>query len=100
MVVRGRIDLILSASSSVHQDKSFDIPNTFLPYLQVPETEGILLSFKKKSEIWPYHVTIFEKLTLRLTVTLFGIFFRGPAVLEPSGSTGGKIELIRSPEVD
>ena len=44
-------------------------------------------------------MTIFEKLTLRLTVLLFGIFFGGPALLEPSGSNGGEIKLIWPPEV-
>ena len=31
--------------------------------------------------------------------TRFQIFFGGLDVLEPSGSTGGKIELIQPPEV-
>ena len=53
----------------------------------------------EKNENWSYHVTIFEKLILRLTALLFRIFLSGQGVLEPLGSTGGKIELIWVPEV-
>ena len=53
----------------------------------------------EKYENWFYHVTIFEKLTIRLTALLSIIFLSGQGVLEPPGSTGDKIELIWVPEV-
>ena len=89
-----RIDLIVSATQSVHQDESFDISNTFLRYLEEPETPGILYTFRKENENYPYHVTFFEKLATRLTVLFFKTFFVGPESLEPTGSNGDKIKSV------
>ena len=99
MVVHDRIDLIIDATQCVHQDESFDISNTFLRYLEVPESAGILLTFRIKNENCSYHMNIFEKFTTRLTVLFFNFFFSGPDVLNHCGSNGGKIKLIGLPEV-
>ena len=96
MVVRGRIDLIVGATSSEHQDESFDISNSILRYLEAPETAGMLYTFRKDNENCPYDVTIVEKLTTRLTVVFFKTFFGRPDLLDHCGSNGGKIKLIRS----
>ena len=56
VVIHGRIGLIFGCFSSLHQDESFDISNTFLRHLEVLEIIGTLVTLKK-CLFCPYHVT-------------------------------------------